>query len=422
MPDSVTVPQETRERVEQIGKADLVIALASATRDPALIESAIARARESVAAFAPSSRTVIVYPGASLNSTAHDDDSTDASAQLQLLPLPSLTFDPSSPAQSLSDSFRVIFGVSQNIGAKVCGLVSSDLSTVTAEWITQLVKPLLENQQDIVAPCYARYRFEGLVNRGIIYPLVRALYGRRVRNPMGPDFGISSRLLTKIAPLIGVAASPRNRIHPVASLIPEAITSGMAVCQSHLGVRVYATTDWTDLGTVLSQVLGPLFADIERYAAYWQRIRDSKPVVEFGRPEFVPEHDSVVDASRLVESFQLGARNLEEIWGVVLPPSVLVELRKLARLQSAQFRMPDEVWARIVYDFVLGHRSRTINRDHLLRAITPLYLGWVASYALEMENADPDEVEQRLEKLCIAYEGARSYFVARWRWPDRFNP
>jgi len=84
--------------------------------------------------------------------------------------------------------------------------------------------------------------------------------------------------------------------------------------------------------------------------------------------------------------------------------------------------MPDETWARIVYDFVLAYRLRTINRDQMLRALTPIYLGWVASYALELENASPEAVEQRLERLCLAYENTKSYLIARWRWPDRFNP
>ncbi len=418
MSDALAVPQETRERIEQIGNADLVIALVSPTHDPASIESAIARARESVTTFSPSLRTVVVHPVTSLNSETHDD----ANAQWQLLPHPSLTYDPSLPAQSFADAYRATFGLSQKLGAQVCGMVASDLSTVTAGWIRGLLQPVLENQQDIVGPCYTRHRFEGLVNRGIVYPLARALYGRRVRNPMGPDFGLSSRLLARVTPLTDGAVSLRNRIHPVISLMPEAITNGMAVCQSHLGVRLYPTTDWTNLSTLLSQILGPLFSDIERYAAHWQRIRDSKPVVEFGYPAFGMDDETLVDASRLVDSFQLGARNLQEIWGIIMPPSMLVELRKLARLQAAQFRMPDEMWARIVYDFVLGHRSRTINRDQLLRAITPLYLGWVASYAIELDNRSADEVENKLEKLCLAYERERSYFVARWRWPDRFNP
>jgi len=80
------------------------------------------------------------------------------------------------------------------------------------------------------------------------------------------------------------------------------------------------------------------------------------------------------------------------------------------------------LWAQVVYDFALGHRLRTINRDHLLRAMTPLYLGWLASYALEMQNATVRAAEQRLEQLCRAFEATKPYLVSRWRWPDSFNP
>jgi hypothetical protein len=132
--------------------------------------------------------------------------------------------------------------------------------------------------------------------------------------------------------------------------------------------------------------------------------------------------ETAVEVVKLVESFALGARNLPEVWGMILPPSILMELRRLARQDASAFRLPDETWARIVYDFALGYRLRTLNRDQMLRAMTPIYLGWVASYALELENASPEAVEQRLERLCVAYENTKSYFVSRWRWPDRFNP
>src|SRR5580698_10530259 len=110
-----------------------------------------------------------------------------------------------------------------------------------------------------------------------------------------------------------------------------------------------------------------------------------------------------MDVSRLIESFQLGARNLQEVWSLILPPSTQVELRRIARNGAAQFRIPDVTWAHVVYDFALAHRLRTISRDQMLRAITPIYLGWVASYALELEHASADETEQRLEKLCVVY-------------------
>ena len=54
--------------------------------------------------------------------------------------------------------------------------------------------------------------------------------------------------------------------------------------------------------------------------------------------------------------------------------------------------------------------------------MTPLYLAWVASYALQLDGAGPAAAEQRLEQLGLAYELAKPYFLSRWRWPDRFNP
>ena len=73
-----------------------------------------------------------------------------------------------------------------------------------------------------------------------------------------------------------------------------------------------------------------------------------------------------------------------------------------------QFHMPDELWVRIVYDFALAHRLRTINRDHLLRSMTPLYLAWVASYARDLETAVAAALEQRLERYVSAYESGKA--------------
>jgi hypothetical protein len=394
--------------VEQIGAADLVIGLVPASHDTQAIEGAIARIVE----YTPPLRTILIHPPY----TPNGSDPPASGTPWQLIGSPQLSLDPSSLAQSLGDSFRAVFDVTRRVGARACAVVASDLATVTADWVVRLLQPAVEERFDLVAPCFARHPFEGMINRAIIYPLVRALYGKQVRNPLGPDFGISSALLERIA------AAPRARFHPVVSLTAEAVTSGMRVCQSHLGSRLYSLPDWTNLGSLLAQVLGPLFLDIERYAPHWQRARGSQPIAEFGKPMFVPVPESAVDVTRLLESFHLGARNLPEVWGMILPPSTLVELRSLARQDAAGFRVPDETWARVVYDFALGHRLRTISRDQMLRAITPIYLGWLASYALEVENAPPESVEQRLEKLCVAYENTKPYFVARWRWPDRFNP
>ncbi len=120
------------------------------------------------------------------------------------------------------------------------------------------------------------------------------------------------------------------------------------------------------------------------------------------------------------DAFRLAYTNLGEIWSLVLPPNSLLGLKRLSQAPPDQFRMPDVLWARIVYDFLLAFRLRTINRGHLLGALTPLYLAWVASH-LELIAAGV-EPEQHIEQQAEAFESDKAYLVSRWRWPDRFNP
>jgi hypothetical protein len=392
----------------------VVLGFAPLAHDPAALGSAMERMRDAVLAFNPPVAAVAVYPD-------YLEVEPSPYPRWRLQPSPQLTFDPAEPAQSLSDGFRAIFETVRSLGASAFAIIASDPTTVSGEWASGLLLPALNGSYDLIAPCYARNPFDGLINRSIIYPLTRALYGRQVRNPLGPDFGISRRLLDRVMPLVTSAAA-RNRLHPLASLTAEAITAGFNVCQSHLGVRVYNSPDWTDLSGLLVQVLNPLFADVERYAPLWQRVRGSQPVAEYGKPTDIPGDGNGIDIRRFFESFQIGARNLREVWSLVLPPSTLVELARMARSAAENFRLPDDMWARIVYDFALAWRVRAISRDHLIRAMTPLYLGWVASYACEVEHRDPAFVEQRLERSCLAWEQSKNYLVSRWRWPDRFNP
>jgi hypothetical protein len=323
-------------------------------------------------------------------------------------------------SSSMSARYQSVFAAAEEFGARGCCIMASHLDSPSPLWAWQLAQPLFQNEVDLVLPHYARRKFEGLLNGSIIAPLLRALYGKRINNPMGPDLAVSRRLFQKMLTKSG-GNNLAAKLHPLASLTPAALCSNLQVAEVHFGTRVYPPTDWTNMSSVLADVLTPVFLDMERNAPCWQKTRVSAPVPLTGEPSMV-EHDAgTVDATHMIESFQLGIRELQEIWGLVLPPSTLFELRKLSRLALEQFRMADELWVKIVYDFALAHRLRTLSRDHLLRSLTPLYLGWVASYAHDL-NSTGISPERRLERLALAYESGKSYLVSRWRWPDRFNP
>jgi hypothetical protein len=292
---------------------------------------------------------------------------------------------------------------------------------VTPQWVYYLSQPVLEQSFDVVTPAYVFHKFETILNNSILYPLTRSLYGKRIRNPLGPDVGAAPRFMRSVLGLDSIRGKPGN-VRVALPVGPEAASRNHSICEANLGDRKNPPVDWKNLSSLLADVLGGMFLAMERDAPLWQRVRGSEPIPVVGDPLPYVQETVAVDVRRFIEPFQLGFRNLQEIWGLVLPPKTLFELQRLSRMSADQFRMPDELWVRVVYDFSLGYHLRTISRDHLLRALTPLYLGWVASYALEAEHMTAYEAHHRLERLCEAYEAGKPYLVSRWRWPDRFNP
>ena len=408
-----TIPQPALDQMEQYQGADLVVGVLGA-RANGQRAGAATMVHDALEKLAHRPRAVLVLDGAGASSV----DELAVPFLLCKLTDPN---EPGASLQTAAAAYHTIFDVSAKIGARACAVIASDLVTVTPQWVDRLVRPALEADFDLVAPRYARHKWEGLLNRSILAPLSRSLYGKRTQNPMGPDFAFSGKLMNFMLDE-SAAARRAGSGYPLASIVSGAVRGDFQICEAQLGARQRPPADPMNLSSLLAQVLGPVFLDLEWNAALWQRIRGSLPLPAAGDPEAASPESGPVDVHRLVESFQLGARNLLDVWSLVLPPTNLLEIRKLARLGPEQFRMPDELWAAIVYDFALAHRLRTINRDHLLRSFTPLYLGWIASYSIEMEAASSGAVEMRLERLARAYEAGKPYLVSRWRWPDRFNP
>jgi glucosylglycerate synthase len=316
-------------------------------------------------------------------------------------------------------ALRAILHTAERLSAKACAVVDASLHTVGPEWIERLATPIVSDGFDYVSPYHLRHVNEGAITKSIIYPMFRALYGVRLRQPAASEFGCSRRLVTYYLEQ-DFWDTERARVGIDVWLAAAAVSGDFRSCEAALGPRG-ATLRGTpaDLSTTLAQLAGTLFADLEDRADVWQRVRGSAPTPVFGE---VPTGDSggpTPNVEGLMQSFRLGYRELREIWAWVLPPRTIVELRKLTETPPDRFRLDDRLWATIIYDFALGYSLRTLPRDHLLRSLTPLYSGWLASFVLQMRGASQAQVEERVEQVCLAFEAEKRYLISRWRWPER---
>jgi hypothetical protein len=48
-----------------------------------------------------------------------------------------------------------------------------------------LLRPVLEQDYQYVTPIYSRHKYDGTITNNIVYNLTRALYGKRIRQPIG---------------------------------------------------------------------------------------------------------------------------------------------------------------------------------------------------------------------------------------------
>ncbi len=297
-------------------------------------------------------------------------------------------------------------------------MLGAEAESLTPEALRALANGVLVSQVDLSVARYALPPRAGLVNSAILYPLTRALFGTIPRFPLAIDLCLSARMAERLATVAQrstAANQPEALVWPVA----EAAIASYTIGQVDVGTRTLPQPTAPDLNALLAHVTGSLFADVDAKAAFWQRARVAvtpRPISgSITSPELPME-----EVQPMIDGFRLAYGNLSEIWSLVLPPQSLLGLKRLSVMPYESFAMPETLWARVVYDFLLAYRLRTINRGHLLGALTPLYLAWVASHILKASAGKDPEV--LIEAQAAAFEADKPYLVSRWRWPDRFNP
>jgi hypothetical protein len=273
---------------------------------------------------------------------------------------------------------------------------------------------------DLAVPSYSLGTHDGLVTSALLYPLTRALFAANIRFPLPMDAAMSRRMMERMAAVAQrqAASQADALLWPVA----ESAAAGFNVRQVDSGAPIPSPPGAFDFNTLFVTVAAGIFAEIEAKAQFWQRSRG--PAATTREAPAAQKNGSNGDVAEelpgMVEAFRLAHRNLQEIWALALPPQSLLALKKLSIAEPEAFAMAPALWARLVYDFALAFHLRSLNRGHLLGAFTPVYLAWVAS-TLRAVTDDASAAAHR-EETAAAFEREKPYLVARWRWPDRFNP
>lgn len=418
MADETLLTDDFLRQLINVGEVDIVVGLPT-HNNAKTIESVLGAIQAGILKCFPRERVVIINAdGGSQDETpelvtgASIDDVWKASKVYALRTLHSISTSYARTPEP-GTALRTILTAADLLRAKACVVVSPHSATIEPDWLQKLVRPIYGDNFDMVAPIYRRQKSEGLLMQNLLYPMTRAIYGFRVREPYASEFAVSGRLATDFLSN-EVWNDEWGKTGAETYLAITAMTGQYRLCQAFLGAKAQPNRSASDLVAAMRRTVGALFSSLDKNFAQWSVIAGSQPVPTLGeQSEAVPE-PARVDRKRLREMFTTGVAELEPVFRSILSASTLAELQRIAALEIAAFRYPADLWAKTVFEFAASYHKSVINRDHIVQALVPLYRGRTLAFLLENRDDSGRTFENNLESLCGEFERLKPYLLEVW--------
>ena len=315
------------------------------------------------------------------------------------------------------NNFRNLFEASVELNARAIVVVDADLKSITPQWIRYLAEPL-QGRFDYVAPIYARHKYDGSITNHIAYPMLRSLFGLRVRQPIGGDFGFSGKLARAFL-------SEKLWNDKIANfgidiwMTTIAIARRFNICQAFLGSpKVHNPKDPSkDLGPMFTQVVSTLFDLMIDFEFIWKDTFESRPSNIYGFGLGIEEKPPAVDVNTdaLFSRFLDGFNTYGKVWEKIIPLAEFMQIKKLQEIKDKKmFYYHSDLWARILANFAVAYRDNQVPREKIIESMIPFYYSRILSYVNKTEVSGVKEAEEYLENINRVFESEKYYLINRW--------
>ncbi|KAF2957877.1 glycosyltransferase [Thermotoga sp. Ku-13t] len=305
---------------------------------------------------------------------------------------------------------RALFEIAHRAKARVFIMLDADLRSVQPWWIERMTLPILEERTDYVAPLYLRHKYDGTITNNVCYPLTSALYGVKVRQPIGGDFAVGSSLIeTYLKKPERVWESNVARFGIDIWMTTIAINeSKKPPVQAALGAKVHDVKDpGKQLQGMFVQVVQTLFELMIEYQNQWRSAEKLIDVEVHGEQPTQGVEEIVVDLAGLKEKAKkiLGERSKELAEKLSFRREVLESVVLSGTLGARE-------WAETVYDFALAYRKE--RNESLVVDLLPFYFARVADFVERTRDMDSLAAEKLIEEQLHIFMEMKEVFKRRW--------
>jgi glycosyltransferase involved in cell wall biosynthesis len=395
---------------EKIDRAEMVVCIPSYNEADS-IDFPTRQASKGLAKYFADKRSVII------NCDNHSPDNTKQAFLETPTEIPKIYLSTPPGVKGKGNNFRNLFEKVVQLKATAVVVVDADLRSITPEWIKHLGEPLF-NDFSYVAPLYVRHKYDGTITNGIAYPLSRALYGRRVRQPIGGDFGFSGEL-AKVYLESEIWDEAVAHFGIDIWMTTLAFNQKIQICQSFMGrPKVHKPKDpAASLGPMFRQVVGTVFALMRHFDSFWTKVKYSKPtsIYGFGLGDVEMPPKVEVDSGKLFQNFLHGYQKYNDVWREILSGDVFKKLQEMREMKERVFTFPTDLWARVLYDMAVGYRDSALDADLMMESLIPLYFGRTFSFVKRTKRMSARQAEEAIEEDCMTFEMTKPYLVRRWQ-------
>jgi len=307
-------------------------------------------------------------------------------------------------------ALRAVFAAGELAGASTIAIVDPGGPATTAERVTELIGPIARSDVEFLAPRYRRHPRDGVLITQLIRPLMRALYGVALDEPLGAEFACSGRFASHcLEQDIWDREAARFAID--LWVRAEAVAGGFGVGQVWRPATTSAGAR-TTLREVVHQVVVSAIESLRAHESFWRTVEGVAELQTWGSDPIAIPEAAAWDYKALATQAHHDISEIEPLLETVLEPAVLA--RFLDESAHAGSELDDELWVRVVYAFAAAAHLGRAGVDHLADMFAPLYMWRAAAFMAKTAGESSATVQARLNSVCETFERLKPVLLAAW--------